>query len=97
LDNSGKHTIKSNAKIFCKIEGEWTNYLSYDDKKVWTKGSITTPSYYRNENLLPSDSMLREDLQYFIAGDEINSQASKEKLEDLQRKDRKLREISGKK
>ncbi len=41
---------------------------------------------------LPSDSILREDLNYFLEGKETESQAVKEKYEDIQRNDRKLRE-----
>jgi hypothetical protein len=45
---------------------------------------------------LPSDCRYREDSVAFADGDLAWSQKEKEKLEDLQRKDRKLREIAKK-
>jgi hypothetical protein len=47
---------------------------------------------YEMEYTLPSDSRFREDLNFLIGEDETNAQLSKEKLEEIQRGDRKLRE-----
>ena len=44
------------------------------------------------ENTLQSDSWNRDDLKDFIKGDEESAQKNKEKLEEIQRGDRKLRE-----
>jgi hypothetical protein len=41
---------------------------------------------------LPSDSTFREDLIFWMKKDEDNAQRFKVKLEEIQRKDRKLRE-----
>ena len=46
---------------------------------------------YDDGFILPSDGRYREDLKYFIKDDEENSQKEKERLEELQRKDRRLR------
>lgn len=46
----------------------------------------------RYSALLPSDYSLREDVMLKKKGDEEGCQAAKEKLEELQRADRKLRE-----
>lgn len=40
---------------------------------------------------LPSDSIYREDLQELIAGRVDKSQEQKERMEEAQRKDKKLR------
>jgi hypothetical protein len=40
---------------------------------------------------LPSDSTLRKDLKLFIEGKEEEAQVEKEKMEEMQRRDRKLR------
>jgi len=92
FDNDGKHTLKKNAKSIATIEGQWTKFLQYGDEKYWEKDQFPVTRYYRNGNILPSDSTFREDLNYFIQDDEANAQTSKEKLEELQRYDRKLRE-----
>jgi hypothetical protein len=42
--------------------------------------------------VLPSDSSKRDDLINFVNGNETEAQAIKEKYEDMQRHDRKLRE-----
>jgi hypothetical protein len=44
------------------------------------------------EYTLPSDSTFREDLNFFLKDDEENAQIMKEKMEERQRTDRKLRE-----
>lgn len=46
--------------------------------------------------VLPSDSSKRDDLIKFVNGDETEAQAIKEKYEDIQRNDRKLREKNNK-
>jgi Na+/phosphate symporter len=48
------------------------------------------------EYTLPSDSTYREDLNFFLKDDEENAQIMKEKMEELQRADRKLREAHAK-
>ena len=92
FDDGGKHSLKKNAKCLATIEGQWTKFLSYDNEKYWEKGDFPLSKYFRDGYILPSDSTFREDLNYFILNDEVNAQTSKEKMEDLQRHDRKLRE-----
>jgi hypothetical protein len=46
---------------------------------------------YKQYFTLPSDSSLREDLNFFIKDDETNAQLYKEKYEQVQRNDRELR------
>ena len=49
-----------------------------------------------NENPLPSDHRLRSDLKTLRDGDLVKAQEEKEKLEQIQRNDRKLRETYAK-
>ena len=91
FEKNGKHTKNKDAKSLCKIEGEWTNYISFDGHKYWTVKDYEPIPLYKMEYTLPSDSTNRADLNYLLQNDEINAQAEKEKLEELQRADRKLR------
>lgn len=88
-----KHTLKKNCKIFSKMEGEWTNYLKFDDEFYWVNGEIDNfPLFVEPDFLLKSDSTFRKDLDYLIKGDTENAQKTKEEYEAVQRKDKELRE-----
>jgi hypothetical protein len=76
----------------CKIDGEWTGFLFFDEAKYWQVTDYSPlPMYKQNSYLLPSDSTNREDLRSWINNDETNAQTYKEKYEEIQRTDRKLR------
>jgi hypothetical protein len=92
LNSKGKHTKSKDAKNLCKIEGEWTNYVSFDDYKYWSVKDHEALPLAKTEYTLPSDSIFREDLNFFLKDDEENAQLMKEKMEERQRTDRKLRE-----
>ena len=90
--------MKKTAKVLCRIEGQWTKYLDFEHDRYWNKVDYPLVNFYKNDKyILPSDSTLREDLNYFINNDEVNAQICKEKLEDLQRNDKKFREKEVKK
>ena len=89
--NGGKHKLKKDAKVYGKIEGEWTNYLNFDDVEYWNIEEVNGLTIFSQEFTCPSDGSFREDLIYFIKDDQERSQIEKEKLEVRQRKDRKLR------
>lgn len=91
FDSKGKHTLKKNAKSYATIDGQWTKYLSYSNTKYWEKSDYTLAKCYKPNFILPSDSTFREDLNFFLINDEINAQISKEKMENDQRADRKIR------
>ena len=69
--------MKKNAKNYGNIEGQWTNFLSYDNVKYWEKEEFALAHYYKSKFILPSDSMNREDLNLFIKNDENESQNCK--------------------
>ena len=85
------HHLKKNATSFVKIEGRWTSHIEFDGDEYWNVHDYKLLGKYDDGFILPSDGRYREDLKFFIKDDEENSQKEKEKLEELQRKDRKLR------
>ena len=81
-----------------EIKGEWTKNIYFDDELMWTWSDYAPFDLQRTSYTLPSDSTLRDDLSLLKSGDESAAGEAKNRLEDIQRKDRKLREKhSGKK
>jgi hypothetical protein len=87
-----KHIISKHMKSFCKIDGEWTNFLNFNNVTYWRAEDYEPIPIHEGVYTLPSDSTLRLDLNFHIEGDETNAQLHKEKLEEIQRTERKLRE-----
>jgi hypothetical protein len=79
------------------IEGEFTSFLKFDTNIFWEYSQYNFPKFLRMAYTLPSDSTFREDLIWFKKGDEDIAQRFKIKLEEIQRKDKKLREVHEKK
>lgn len=75
----------------CKIEGEWTSSLRFDDEEYWDIEDYQLIQMYHNGYLCPSDSSFRPDLINFIKDDQEKSQKEKEKIEEDAEKDKKLR------
>ena len=86
------HEVQKNAHCYCKISGHWTQNICFDKKEYWKQGDYDLLPMMKMENTLQSDSWNRDDLKDFIKGDEESAQKNKEKLEEIQRGDRKLRE-----
>ena len=97
-ETGGNHKLRKNAKSYGNFEGEWTSFISFDNVEYWNN-SMKTLNIYSHEFILPSDGRFRPDLINLIDGNEEQSQLEKEKLEERQREDRKLRAlyIKGKK
>ena len=80
-------------EVKAKGYASWLGQVIFDNKTYW---SIFDPEQTWTQNgidyILPSDSTKREDLIALIKGDLDESQAKKEKLEQIQRDDLKLRE-----
>lgn len=76
------------------------NFIEFDDKRYWDiRENVPIKVFYlfKNQSLnlerqLPSSSIYREDRILLEKGDILQAQVSKEKLENIQRGDRKLRE-----
>lgn len=84
--------FKKNTKSYTKIAGRWTQSVTFDKKEYWKQGEYDLLPMMKMKYTLPSDSWNREDLIEFIKGNEETAQQNKEKLEEIQRNDRKLRE-----
>lgn len=79
------------GKNLCEIEGEWGRYASFDGKKLWNKNDCTYEELKIMNFTLNSDSRYRDDILLYKKGDEFLGQEAKIYLEEIQRKDRKLR------
>lgn len=66
-----------------------------DDKEFYNVDKDQYLKYELEPNPLPSDCMYREDVVYKRLGNVARSQNEKERLEILQRKDKKLRDKMG--
>jgi hypothetical protein len=88
----GKHKLKKNAKVIESISGEWTGWLEINKIRYWEKGEYSPATMYQTNYILPSDSKYRADLGEYIKNNDKLAQENKDKLEDIQRSDRKLRE-----
>jgi len=73
------------------IEGSWMEYLKIGEKTYWTFGDPMPHKLKYWDRPLPSDSNYRLDVLYMRTEDEDKAQDHKNKLEELQRADRKLR------
>lgn len=93
-----KYDHKKNAytcdktNVIANIEGEWSSYIKIDEKIYWEHGKFQPYTIEKMKFTLPSDSLLRDDLLIKKKGNDDLSQQAKIKLEEVQRKDRKLRE-----
>ena len=72
--------------------GSWLGQVIFDDKEYWSIFDEKREWIQDGLNLLPSDSMKREDLNAVINNDYDLAQKEKERLEELQRSDQKKRE-----
>jgi len=84
--NPKEHSVRELAKI----EGKWTKFFKIDGKTFWKDEDVRPCLLIDKPNKpLPSDCRFREDLIYRKMGDFEKGQVAKEKLEDIQRKDKK--------
>lgn len=70
-------------------------FLDFDNVRYWDvreKDTVHFPIAGEDPNPLPSHASHRTDGRYFISRSLEEAQAEKERLENLQRHDRKLRE-----
>ena len=96
FDGKSKFTKKKDSKSLAVIDGEWTNFLYFDNVLYWRVKTYPLTPLTSMDYTLPSDSTIRDDLINFVNGKDTEAQAIKEKYEDVQRSDRKLREQTSK-
>lgn len=84
------YSVKKEA-VLHEVEGEYQTHLNIDGKEYWKSETLKLDKQFKQDFTLPSDSLLRSDMLLFKAGKIELAQYAKMTLEDLQRKDAKLR------
>jgi hypothetical protein len=79
-----------------QITGSWLRETFIDKEVLWKLEMYAPYKVLHVDHPLPSDSRYREDLIELIKGDDKKADEEKERLENFQRKDRKLREAKEK-
>ena len=88
--------INVNGTKKSEIYGNYMGYMDFDGVRYWDIREIEKlwfPIKARETNTLPSDSTKRLDSVTLKSGDIEAAQIKKEELENLQRHERKLREV----
>lgn len=85
------HKLEKNAQEFIQIKGEWTKNVIFDDEEYWDIETYPLLTVHEVGYKCPSDGRFRPDLIALVKNDQETSQKEKEKLENIQRADRKLR------
>lgn len=75
-----------------EFSGNWGTHIEENDEVLWQRNTSQYHEMRRTKYCLPSDSTLRSDLWCLKHGDVVNSQLQKNRLEEIQRGDRKLRD-----
>ena len=91
LKNKKRSLFKS-KDIISYIEGYWIEEIMFDGTFYWEINNTSTPKLVPEPNPLLSDSRFREDLVEFLKNNIEEAEKQKERLEIIQRGDRKLRE-----
>jgi len=79
------------GKSLSEIEGEWGSYASFDGNILWDKNNCKYDEMKVMDFTLKSDSRYRDDILLYKSKQEDLGQEAKVYLEEIQRKDRKLR------
>ena len=91
-------TIQLDGKVVTKIYGSYLGFMEFDGIRYWDARDAKMFSVNKAvDDQLPSDSMHRPDLLILMKGDIETAQKRKEEMEELQRKDVKLRDDTKKK
>ena len=89
--------IHQNGTKVCEVTGNYVGFLDFDGVRYWDereKNKIYFPLAGEEPNSLPSQASKRTDGRFLLSKTVEEAQAEKERLEDLQRHDRKLREAA---
>ena len=78
-----------------KASGIWSKILLVDGQTYLDLDKDVGCKLEYDGHLLPSDGNWREDVAYKRLNDNVRAQSEKERLENVQRNDRKLREKYG--
>lgn len=84
--------VKDLQETLCSVSGSWIDKLEFGGKVYWERDRVGTPEVPRpQKTLLESDCRFREDCIAVAMGDMKKASESKAELEEIQRRDRKLR------
>eukprot|EP00753_Platysulcus_tardus_P021836 PLAT9142.1.p1 GENE.PLAT9142.1~~PLAT9142.1.p1 ORF type:complete len:927 (+),score=380.70 PLAT9142.1:17-2797(+) len=87
--------MQAGSKVsYC--EGSWLGSIEFDGEVFWDMESVPPVFAMPISSPLPSDCRFRSDLQSLKAGDLDAAADEKSRLENVQRRDRKLRKEGGK-
>jgi len=91
---------EDDRKEICKVAGTWLGCVEFGDKhsaqKYWDwEQNLQKFLPIPVEHPLPSDVRFRKDIEYLKAGNIEQAGAWKSKLEEIQRRDARLRKASG--
>jgi len=84
--------IKLKGITVCKVYGSYLSFVEFNDVRYWDVRDNIPVKRYEVYNQLKSSSLFREDRVLLEKRQNEEAQAAKEKLENIQRADRKLRE-----
>lgn len=93
LIKNHKRSAYQSKDIISYFEGHWIEEIMFDGTNYWEIDQIKDEIVIPTQNPLPSDSRFRSDLQEFIQDHTEEAEKQKEILENIQRNDRKLREV----
>jgi hypothetical protein len=86
-----KAAHKDFVKEICKATGTALTEIKFDGKEYWEIDMFKPYRLVQSRTPLPSDSNFRPDVLWLMRDDLDKAQVAKDELEDLQRKDKKLR------
>lgn len=78
-------------KDICEGFGSWLEYIKFGDRVYWSIDVKPEENWVVSSDHLPSDSIYREDLQHLKQDNESQAQIEKDRLENIQRRDKVLR------
>lgn len=84
------------GNIMSKVYGTYLGFVEFDGERYWDIRETVYLKEYDNPNQRASSSLYREDRIYLEKKNVKKGQENKERLENLQRHDRKLRENQAK-
>ena len=81
-----------NGKILSKFKGSYLSYIEFDGVRYWDIRRNIDIDYYPVKDQIKGSSIYREDCQLLYERKVQEAQKAKEKIEELQRYDKKLRD-----
>lgn len=91
------YTLNENHTPLVKLTGDWSTNCNCDEAEYWNYEKSNPLPLKRMSYTLPSDSTVREDSLYLKEGDQDKAAEAKVEMEEIQRRDRKLRAENAKK